>query len=291
MEIRPDIKAIDVVKLTDAGRCMLSAYTPGTIAEVLSDLKVVITQRDMNNLKRWNFLSFGCRDKAKENGISPNYAHAKELLTHFGFTYDDEPCEKSSPQEKKQARTYTKEQWNDCPSDRRDYANRANGYEEGRAPGDSSRNPFFTWLYPSWKVRMFQKYPYLKEIHTQEWTFCKGFPPTKINGTDDMDAYQCVERICQNLAVESVAMDGFTLTPEMKQRAACKDPWFDTIGADNQAQILTKYPFYANIVGRGNHESFFKKLHDSIYDKSSNATNTNESKGQSESEDDGLLQG
>jgi len=255
--VRPDIQAIKVVDLTHAGMLMMSAYSPGTIQEVVEKINTILQKRNMSNTARWNALTFGCRDKAKESGIKANYHHAKKLLDEYGFSYDDDPCidfhKKGSQTELKTIVQRTSELWNDRPSDLFEYAIKSDAYEMNRKPGSFARNPYFTWLKPEWKANMFLTFPYLKEIHEREWMSIKGVTPKKVeedapNFDEDLPLYAVV-KICKNLETDSVGSDGFITTKQSKRRVAVKDPWWDKLETSEKIKVLNAYPFYEKIVG------------------------------------------
>ena len=57
----------------------------------------------------------------------------------------------------------------DRPSGMVENAKKANEFEENRYPGSTNNNPHWVWVYPSWKRRLFKKFPYLEDIYPHDY--------------------------------------------------------------------------------------------------------------------------
>lgn len=252
--IRPDIARISEIQLTLAGKCWLHAFTIGTLKAGLETLKQELESNKMNEKDKWYTLFNACRNYATDRNLKVGWKTAYDLLREHNVTKDDlEYVGNKEVKTPKQTKEFTPEQWKDAPTDRIAYAHACHSFEEERSEDNKRYNPHWSYMYPSWKKRMIEKFPILREIYPKDATFCDGL--------EDIPDMEYPHAVTDSEHAENIIIHLEWAKGNTKRLRSTFNPWWDKLDSDERQSLLIKYPWYTQYVTKTpGAEEFFKKL-------------------------------
>lgn len=265
LDIRPDIARISEMKITMAGKCWLHAFTIGTIKHGIDTLKQEQESTQMNEKDKWYTLFSACKNYATDRNIRINWKLAYQMLKEHNVTKDDLEYEGNTQTTTTHKREFTPEEWKDQPTDRIAYAHKCHEYEEQRAiEGHLKFNPYWTYMFPTWKKRLMDKFPILKEIYPRDVALCNGLQDLpEVEYPHAVTDSEHAENIICNMKedLDNYKRMGIGLTKQMPPF----NPWWDKLDQQERQTLLIKYPWYAQYVSKTpNAEEFYKKMAETI---------------------------
>lgn len=249
VQIRPDILDIGCIDLTLAGKIWLMGFSLDAVNNAVDVLSKAPDMPKMREKAKWYVLSSECIRYSEDNNIHIDWKTVYQLLEDNGLNIKSPMIEEKKNQEKsKPKKEYTREQWKDAPLDRIAYAHQCHDFEVNREEGSLKYNPFWAYMYPTWKKRMIAKFPILREVYPKDAMFCDG-----LNDIPDMkhanpqNDYENAENIIVYLeGTNNIVADTLKLLPGSLQY----NPWFERLEMNDKIDLLTKYPWYAPYVSK-----------------------------------------
>jgi hypothetical protein len=252
-QIRPDILDITCINMTPAGRCKLMIFSAGSLGQGLYELELAIKSNQVkDDYSKFQFLMKTCLDLYKKNELKPNWKRYFDLKRLFGLG-EKESDVYLSKQNRLESKTvsHVNKPVHEVSVDKMVNFKNAVDFENNRTDKSKSFNPYWSQLFSSQKKKMFLSFPYLAAIYRKDYHFTKDLKIRAILNEHAITTRDHAENVIYAIQKDvEFAKETNTKVDDLMYL----NPYWDELSLDDQEILLTKYPWYVNVLLK-NHKS------------------------------------